>query len=68
MNREDNFLTATDITAVDLDDSGYINNKGASLYTQGAYSQSVEYYHLQLLWETCRRFLTLDIAIFMGEK
>lgn len=46
MNREDNLLTTTDMTAVDLNDCAYINNKGAKLYTQGTYSQCIEYYHL----------------------
>ena len=39
-------LTATDIRAVDLGDSNYINNKGASFYREGTYAQAVEYYRL----------------------
>lgn len=39
-------LTPTDQRAVDLGDSEYINNKGASLYREGTYAQAVEYYRL----------------------
>ena len=68
MNREDNFLTATDITAVDLDDSGYINNKGASLYTQGAYSQSVEYYHLAAAMGNVQAISNLGYCYLYGRE
>ena len=39
-------LTAADLTAVDLQDSNYINNKGAKLYVPETYSSAVEYYRL----------------------
>jgi len=39
-------LTSTDLNAITLNDSNYINNKGAKLYTPESYSQSVEYYRL----------------------
>ena len=39
-------LTATDMSAVMLCDSNYINNKGAKLYEPETYAQSVEYYRL----------------------
>ena len=39
-------LTAADMTAVDLRDSNYINNKGANLYKSENYASAVEYYRL----------------------
>lgn len=39
-------LTATDMEAISLGDSNYINNKGANLYNEGTYSYSVDYYRL----------------------
>ena len=39
-------LTPTDMSAVMLFDSDYINNKGAKLYSPDTYDQSVEYYRL----------------------
>ena len=39
-------LTPTDMSAVMLFDSNYINNKGAKLYAPGTYGQAVEYYRL----------------------
>lgn len=41
-----NLLTATDDMAINLNDSDYINRKGAKLYTEETYAESVEYYHL----------------------
>lgn len=46
MSTKNQILTAADMTAVELADSNYINNKGANLYTSETYGQSVEYYHL----------------------
>ena len=39
-------LTKTDYQAINNDDSNYINNKGAVLYTKDTYYKSVEYYRL----------------------
>lgn len=39
-------LTETDMNAVLLGDSNYINDKGAKLYRPDTYSESVEYYRL----------------------
>lgn len=39
-------LSPTDMTAVELEDSNYINNKGANRYIDGNYAESVEYYRL----------------------
>lgn len=39
-------LTPADLTAVELNDSNYINNKGAKFYAPESYEFSVEYYRL----------------------
>lgn len=44
--KESIVLTNTDIKAIDLDDSNYINSKGANYYRNGEYYKAVEYYHL----------------------
>lgn len=46
MNDNKVFLTVTDNNAVLLDDSNYINNKGANLYRPDTYLEAVEYYRL----------------------
>lgn len=39
-------LTQTDMNAVKLKDSNYINGKGAGFYTDGDYAKAVEYYRI----------------------
>ena len=51
MNGNKVFLTRTDNNAILLDDSNYINNKGANLYRPDTYLEAVEYYRLGRQWE-----------------
>ena len=46
MNDNKFYLTETDNNAVLLNDSNYINNKGANLYRPDTYKEAVEYYRL----------------------
>lgn len=39
-------LSKTDMIAIENNDSGYINNKGAKLYNEDTFDMSVEYYRL----------------------
>ena len=50
MNDNKVFLTVTDNNAVLLDDSNYINNKGANLYRPDTYLEAVEYYRLAAVY------------------
>lgn len=46
MSINKNLLTNADKISIDLNDSNYINNKGAKLYKPESYAESVEYYRL----------------------
>ena len=46
MNEKILTLTPADMNAVSLEDSNYINGKGAKLYCGGRYKSAVEYYRL----------------------
>ena len=46
MEKKDFILTAADYNAISLNDMHFINNKGAALYKEDTYYESVEYYRL----------------------
>lgn len=61
-------LTATDLNAVMLCDSNYINNKGAKLYVSETYAQSLEYFRLAAAMGDIHAVATLGYCYLYGRS
>ena len=61
-------LTATDMNAVMLCDSNYINNKGAKLYKSETYDQSLEYFRLAAAMGNIHAVSTLGYCYLYGRS
>lgn len=68
METKNLILTLADRNAVMLDDSNYINNKGAGLYASGTYALSVEYYRLAAAMGNVQAISNLGYCYLYGRE
>ena len=61
-------LSSTDMTAIELDDSNYINNKGANRYLDENYAESAEYYRLAAAMGNSQAISNLGYCYLYGRS
>lgn len=61
-------LTETDVNAIMLGDSNYVNNKGARLYRPGTYKDAVEYYRLAAAMGNIHSISNLGYCYLYGRE
>lgn len=66
MNEKILTLTPADMNAVSLEDSNYINGKGAKLYCGGRYKSAVEYYRLAAAMGNVQAIANLGYCYLYG--
>ena len=59
-------LTKTDLNAITLGDSNYINNKGANFYTDTQYDKAVEYYRIAAAMGNVKAITNLGYCYLYG--
>lgn len=61
-------LTKTDLNAITLGDSNYINNKGANYYTDAQYEKAVEYYRIAAAMGNVQSISNLGYCYLYGRS
>lgn len=61
-------LTKTDLNAITLGDSNYINNKGANFYTAAQYDKAVEYYRIAAAMGNVKAITNLGYCYLYGRS
>lgn len=61
-------LTKADLNAITLDDSNYINNKGANFYNNGQYDKAVEYYRIAAAMGNINAIANLGYCYLYGRS
>ncbi len=61
-------LTKTDLNAITLGDSNYINNKGANFYTDAQYDKAVEYYRIAAAMGNVKAITNLGYCYLYGRS
>lgn len=61
-------LTKTDLNAITLSDSNYINNKGANFYNDAQYDKAVEYYRIAAAMGNVNAITNLGYCYLYGRS
>lgn len=61
-------LTKTDLNAITLGDSNYINNKGVNFYTDAQYAKAVEYYRIAAAMGNIKAITNLGYCYLYGRS